>query len=90
MATTKSEKTIDQEVKTPGEEVKAEERVDVHIPRGNINDEPNLFVAVNGVSYLLPKGKTSKVPKHIADEIRRSIRAKETQDANIDKLLEKK
>lgn len=64
----------------------AEERVEIYIPaRGN--DEPNFFVSVNGVNYLLPKGKTSKVPKHIAEEIKRSLRAQHKQDENIDIML---
>lgn len=68
--------------------VEAEERVDIFIPRGNANDDPNLFVSVNGVNYLLPKGKTSKVPAHVKAEIERSQRAQERLDANIDKMLE--
>lgn len=64
-----------------------EERVEVFIPRGYANDDPNLFFSVNGVNYLLPKGKTSKVPKHIADEINRSFKAQERQDSNIERML---
>ena len=45
---------------------------EVFIPKGNQNDEPNLFVSINGVNYLLPKGKKSKVPPWVAYEIRRS------------------
>ena len=66
----------------------AEERENIFIPRGYANDDPNLFVSVNGVNYLLPKGKTSNVPKHIADEIRRSQRAQEIQDENREHLKE--
>ena len=65
-----------------------EDRVDVYIPRGNTNEEPNFFVSVNGVNYLLPKGKTSKVPAHVKDEIERAQRAQEKLDATIDKMLE--
>ena len=65
-----------------------EDRVDVYIPRGNANEEPNFFVSVNGVNYLLPKGKTSKVPAHVKDEIERAQRAQEKLDATIDKMLE--
>ena len=65
------------------------ECVDIYVPKGYANDEPNLFVSVNGVNYLLPKGKTSKVPPHIAAAVKRSLRAQERQDANAEKLLEK-
>ena len=66
-----------------------EEYEDIFVPKGYANDEPNLFVSVNGVNYLLPKGKTSKVPSHIAQAVRRSLRAQERQDENAEKLLEK-
>ena len=64
----------------------ATERVDIHIPRGNANDDPNLFVSVNGVNYLLPKGKTSSVPRAVAAEIKRSWAAQEALDARVDGL----
>lgn len=65
-----------------------EELEEISIPKGYANDEPNLLVGVNGVNYLLPKGKKSKVPKHVADEIRRSWRAQEDMDQHIDEMLE--
>ena len=65
------------------------EREEIYIPKGYANDDPNLFVSVNGKNYLLPKGKTSKVPACVAEEIRRSLKAQEIQDENSEKLLEK-
>ena len=65
-----------------------EERVEVFIPRGNANDDPNFFVSVNGVNYLLPRGKKSLVPPHIAEEIERSKKAQERMDENIEQMLE--
>ena len=75
MATTNATKTM-------------EELEEISIPRGYANDEPNQIVGVNGVNYLLPKGKKSKVPKYVADEIRRSWRAQEAMDKHIDEMLE--
>lgn len=66
----------------------AENRVEVFIPKGYANDEPNLFVSVNGVNYLLPKGKKSMVPAHVAAEIERSKKAQEKMDENIEQMLE--
>ena len=66
----------------------AKDRVDIFIPKGYANDEPNLFVGINGVNYILPKGKTSSVPAHVAEEIKRSLKAQERQDENSEKLLE--
>lgn len=68
---------------------KTNERVEVFIPRGQANEDPNLFVAVNGVSYLLPRGKTSLVPPEIAAEIERANRAENKRDENIDSMLAK-
>lgn len=65
-----------------------EERVEIFVPRGYANDEPNLLISVNGVNYLLPRGKTSKVPKFIADEFHRAKKAQETLDKRKDEMLE--
>lgn len=67
---------------------KENEKVEVYVPKGNANDEPNLFVSVNGVGYLLPKGKKSMVPKAIAEEYERSRMAEDEMDAKIDMMLE--
>lgn len=52
-----------------------EKRVKLYIPRGDSHDDPNLFISVNGVNYLLPKGKESLVPAFVAEEYERSQRA---------------
>lgn len=65
-------------------EVKREK---IFVPRGAANDEPNLVISVNGVLYLLPKGKESEVPAHIAAEYRRSVAAQERLNRTKDKLL---
>ena len=40
----------------------ADKRVEVSIPRTSDRESPNLFVSINGVNYLLPRGKKSMVP----------------------------
>ena len=82
MATEKKENTTEMKANT------AEERVDIFVPKGYANDEPNLLISVNGVNYLLPKGKTSKVPKFIAEEFYRSQKAQEAMDKRVDEMLE--
>jgi hypothetical protein len=64
-----------------------EKRVKITVPRGYANDEPNLIIAVNGVNYVLPKGKTSEVPDFIAEEFYRSQKAQEALDNRVDKML---
>ena len=65
----------------------ADEKEEIFIPKGYANDDPNLFVSVNGKNYLLPKGKTSLVPKAVAAEIKRARRAQEKLDQNKDRML---
>ena len=65
-----------------------EKRVALTIPRGAANDEPNVFISVNGVGYLLPKGKTSMVPPHVKAEYDRSVAAQNKMDEHVDELLE--
>lgn len=70
-------------------EVKAKvNEVEIFVPKGNPNDEPNLIVSVNGVNYLLPKGKKSKAPDFVAYEFERAQRAQEALDEAIDAMLE--
>ncbi len=67
--------------------MKEDNRVSVFIPRGLSNEDPNLFVSVNGVNYLLPRGKESLVPRYVAEELERSARAKETCHRHMDRML---
>lgn len=62
---------------------------EIFIPKGLPGDEPNLFVSVNGVNYLLPRGKTSLVPEVVAQVIRRSQKAQELLDARVERLTKK-
>jgi hypothetical protein len=59
---------------------KKDERVEVYIPKGFANEDPNFFVSVNGVNYLLPRGKKSMVPAFVKAEIERAQRAQEAWD----------
>ena len=63
--------------------------VDLFVPKGYANDEPNLFISINGMNFLLPKGKTTKVPPFVKEEYERSQRAQEALDAKSAALLEK-
>ena len=76
------------EPEIPAVEETKDERVEVYIPKGYANDDPNFFVSVNGVNYLLPRGKKSMVPPHIKDEIERSFKAQEIMDEHIDNMVE--
>lgn len=54
---------------------KTGDRVKIFVPRGRANEDPNLFISVNGVNYLLPRGKESLVPAAVAYEYERAQRA---------------
>ena len=95
MATNKKENTAPETVENETPETVVENTdpnrpVEIFIERGYANDEPNLFVSVNGKNYLLPKGDTSIVPAYVADEINRSRRAQRKMDLRVKELLEKK
>ena len=67
----------------------SENRVEIFVPKGYTGDEPNVFVSVNGVNYLLPRGKKSMVPKFVAEEIRRSEKAADIFYENVDGMKNK-
>lgn len=87
--TTPVETKATEETKETKKTKKSEPKlVEVHIPRSsNANDDPNMFVSVNGVNYLLPRGQKSKVPAEVAEEIERSRKAQEALDQHIDEML---
>ena len=62
--------------------------VELFVPRGTINDDPNLYIGINGVGYLLPRGKTSSVPDFVKAEYERSIKAEENFNATVDAKLD--
>ena len=61
-------------------------RKDNFTPRGPKNDDPNLFVSVNGKNSLLPRGQKSRVPHEVAEEIHRAWEAEEIRTRNEEKL----
>lgn len=64
-------------------------RVEITIPRGDKRDDSNLFVSINGVNYLLPRGKTSLVPPEVAQEVRRSWEAERLMDEHAQELMDR-
>ena len=65
-------------------------RIEIAIPRGSDREDPNFFVAVNGVNYLLPRGKKSMVPEFVAKEIFRRERAADIFYENMDGMKNSK
>jgi hypothetical protein len=91
MATAKNKTTSETEtnaVETETVVEKKDVRVPLDIPRGQANDEPNVFISVNGVGFLLPKGKRSMVPPYVKAEYERSVAAQNKMDEHVGELLE--
>lgn len=65
-----------------------DKRVEVFVPKGAVNEDPNLVIGINGVNYVLPRGKKSMVPDFVKAEYDRSIAAQEKYDATVDELLD--
>lgn len=63
-------------------------RVEIFVPKGYANDEPNHVIGINGVNYVLPRGKKSMVPDFVAEEFYRSQRAQEKLDDTVEQMLE--
>ena len=68
---------------------KVEDRVDVFVPKGLANDDPNLYVSINGENFLLPRGQVSKVPPYVKAAIERSYGAQAFQEKRSNALIEK-
>lgn len=62
------------------ETTKTPKTTTVRPTKGGEREDPNLFVGINGTTYLVPKGKVSEVPDFVAAEIARSVAAKEAFD----------
>lgn len=65
------------------------ERVEVTLPRAGDREDPNMIVGINGVNYILPRGKKSMVPRCVAMEIERSEKAKDRFNEKSEELLMK-
>lgn len=63
------------------------QRVKLYVPRGASNEDPNFFISVNGVNYLLPRGEESLVPPCVAREYERAERARRVMDKNKDRMI---
>ena len=67
----------------------AAKKVEIFIPRGSDREDPNVFVGINGVNYLIPRGKKIEVPKDVAEELERSNIATQMYYETSDSLKSK-
>ena len=66
-----------------------DERVPIFVPRGNANDEQQIVIGFNAVNYVLPKGKTSYVPREVAMEYERAMAAEEKAFRRAEEMIQK-
>lgn len=64
------------------------ELVEVSVPAPGAGEDPNYFLSINGKAWLLPRGKTSKVPRYVAMAYKQAEAAKGVQMESQSKLLE--
>ena len=65
------------------------EKVELYVESGYSKDDPNEYISVHGINYVLPKGETSMVPPCVKFEYERSRRAKGIQRRNSEEMLKK-
>lgn len=46
-----------------------EDRVDVFVPPAGVNEDPNLYICINGKEFLLPRGQVSRVPVYVKEAV---------------------
>ena len=63
-------------------------RVEIYVPRGRSNEDPNLLISVNGVNYLVPRGKKSMVPDFVAYEYNRAMEAESALYERKEQMIE--
>lgn len=68
---------------------KVDDRVEIFVPRTPGNTDPNFVIVINGKNYVMPKGQKSIVPKAVAEEYERSIRASHKMDNAMFDMAEK-
>lgn len=76
-----SAKTVDMTAKT-----KDTSKVKYRLPRGSSKEDPNFFVAINGTTYLIPRGVEVEIPDFVVEEIERSNKARDQFYNTVDTL----
>lgn len=67
---------------------KAAEMESIMIPRRGSNEDINLYVSINGRSWLIPRGKRVELPKYVCDHIRAAWAAEEKADQHSEELIQ--
>lgn len=60
---------------------------EVYIPRGGPNEDEQLVIGVNGVNTIIPKGIRVRVKPEVAQELHRSMAAKDLMYARKEQKI---
>ena len=60
--------------------IRKSNKVKIYVPKTTALDDPNVLIAVNGVNYVIPRGKEVEVPEAIAKEFYRAQKAQSMWD----------
>jgi hypothetical protein len=55
----------------------------IFVPYAKAGEEQKLFVAVNGRTYSVPRGKNVTLPKYIADTIEHALKMEAKYEAEV-------
>lgn len=80
---TKEPEIIEQETTAP-----QEEHEEIFVPPSGVGQERDLVICINGRRFIMPKGQTSRVPKYVADEYRRSLAAQAAGDRHVNEMIQ--
>lgn len=62
-------------------------KVKITLPKARGSEPRELLVGINGVNYLIPKGKQVEVPDYVAEEVKRAQAAEDFMDEQKDEML---
>ena len=68
----------------------AEKKVKITVPRARKGEPDSLYIGINGVNYLIPKGKAVEVPDFVAEEYHRAQDAEEFMYDQKEQMLKTK
>ena len=62
-------------------------KVKITLDKARGSEPRELLVGINGVNYLIPKGKQVEVPDFVAEEVKRARAAEDFMDEQKDEML---
>ncbi|MBP3410076.1 MAG: hypothetical protein J6M10_03675 [Clostridia bacterium] len=80
-----ADKTMETMEAAPEKQDRMKNMVEIYVPRYP-GEDPNMWVALNGKRYMIPCGKTSKLPEPVAKLVQASMDARERAFRHIEEM----